>query len=210
METLRERQKANSREEMLAAAFKLFTETGYENTTMQDIADKANVGIATLFRYFGSKIGVLSAIILKDCEIVFEQGWEIAKQPPNSPVEAITKLLLNDLSILEKPSKKIRSEKFSWPGILTGVKEIDDTVRWGDEQVQLQLKEILNYFKERDMLAPHCDVESLTMILYYVTNQYYISYVHDHDVNDTPNHDNFVKMIALLFEDWLSKKGRSS
>lgn len=43
------------RQQMLLAARKLFTENGFERTTMQKIADEANVGVATLFRYFPKK-----------------------------------------------------------------------------------------------------------------------------------------------------------
>lgn len=38
-----------------AAAFRLFEEHGFENTTMEQIADAVGVGRRTLFRYFPSK-----------------------------------------------------------------------------------------------------------------------------------------------------------
>lgn len=40
---------------MLAAANKLFSEYGFEKTTMQKIADESRVGVATVFRYFPKK-----------------------------------------------------------------------------------------------------------------------------------------------------------
>lgn len=40
---------------MVEQATRLFTEQGFDNTTMNQVAEKANVGIATLFRYFPNK-----------------------------------------------------------------------------------------------------------------------------------------------------------
>lgn len=52
---------------MLQAATHLFTEYGFEKTSMQKIADEAGVGVATLFRYFPRKelliIDVVKAVI---------------------------------------------------------------------------------------------------------------------------------------------------
>ncbi|MGN7479517.1 TetR/AcrR family transcriptional regulator [Solibacillus silvestris] len=51
------------RQQMLAAARHLFTEYGFERTTMQKIADEASVGVATLFRYFPRKELLIIEII---------------------------------------------------------------------------------------------------------------------------------------------------
>lgn len=48
---------------MLVAARHLFTEYGFERTTMQKIADEASVGVATLFRYFPRKELLIIEII---------------------------------------------------------------------------------------------------------------------------------------------------
>lgn len=55
MEPLRERQKRRAREDLLAAAARLFRENGYAETTTTEIAEAAGVSRRTLFRYFPSK-----------------------------------------------------------------------------------------------------------------------------------------------------------
>lgn len=52
---LRERNKQRTKESILAAAFSLFEEKGYDQTTMDMIAEKAEVSRATLFNYFATK-----------------------------------------------------------------------------------------------------------------------------------------------------------
>ncbi|TDO36312.1 TetR family transcriptional regulator [Kribbella sp. VKM Ac-2527] len=53
--TLRERKQQRTREAIVAAAFELFEERGFDRVTVTDIAERAEVGRATFFRYFGDK-----------------------------------------------------------------------------------------------------------------------------------------------------------
>ncbi|MGV9234614.1 TetR family transcriptional regulator [Streptomyces nigra] len=55
METLRERKKQRTREALLRTALELFTTRGYEDTTVDDIADAVEVSQRTFFRYFAGK-----------------------------------------------------------------------------------------------------------------------------------------------------------
>ncbi|GGP87406.1 TetR family transcriptional regulator [Saccharothrix coeruleofusca] len=52
---LRERKKAMTREAILREAFRLFRERGYHATTVDQIAEAAEVSPATFFRYFPAK-----------------------------------------------------------------------------------------------------------------------------------------------------------
>lgn len=60
---LRSRKKAKRREEIIAAARRLFAQQGIDATTMADIAAAAGISAPTVFNYFGSKDGVLIALI---------------------------------------------------------------------------------------------------------------------------------------------------
>lgn len=55
----REANKIRCREQILKAARRLFKEKGYDNTMIEDIADKANVSKATLYNYFPNKESLL-------------------------------------------------------------------------------------------------------------------------------------------------------
>ena len=52
---LRERKKTKTRLDIVQAATRLFVSKGFDATTMDDIADAAEVSRSTLFRYFGNK-----------------------------------------------------------------------------------------------------------------------------------------------------------
>ncbi len=60
---LRSRKKARRRDEIISVARSLFAEQGIDATTMADIAAAAGISAPTVFSYFGSKDGVLIALI---------------------------------------------------------------------------------------------------------------------------------------------------
>jgi len=53
--SLRERKKHLTRQALLTAADHLFAARGYDNVTVAEIADAANISVKTLFTYFASK-----------------------------------------------------------------------------------------------------------------------------------------------------------
>ena len=61
--SLRERNKTAKQERILEAATRLFAEKGYEAVTTAEIAEAAEVGVGTLFRYAGSKAELLVAVM---------------------------------------------------------------------------------------------------------------------------------------------------
>jgi AcrR family transcriptional regulator len=61
--------KPSARERLAAAAFALFDERGYEQTTVDDITERAGLGRATFFRHYRSK----EEVIFPDHDLLLEQ-----------------------------------------------------------------------------------------------------------------------------------------
>ncbi|MFB7633047.1 TetR family transcriptional regulator [Streptomyces sp. NPDC056149] len=59
---LRERKKQRTRDALIRAALELFTEQGYEATTIDEIAEAVEVSQRTFFRYFANKQEVVFAV----------------------------------------------------------------------------------------------------------------------------------------------------
>jgi AcrR family transcriptional regulator len=77
--TRRERKKLETRQALERAALRLFGERGYEQTTVEDIAEAADVAVRTFFRYFSSKQDVLFGEVVTDR--VVRLRTELAARP---------------------------------------------------------------------------------------------------------------------------------
>jgi AcrR family transcriptional regulator len=80
---LRQRKKDSSRRAIEDAAWELFAEQGYDETSINDIADRANVAPRTFFRYFPTKEAVLYPQFEELLRLVRE---EFHKRPTDEPV----------------------------------------------------------------------------------------------------------------------------
>jgi AcrR family transcriptional regulator len=70
---LRERKKQRTREAIVEAALRLFDERGFEQTTIADIAEAADIAPRTFFGYFPSKEDVVFADFPADFEALAER-----------------------------------------------------------------------------------------------------------------------------------------
>lgn len=69
---LRARQKQDRGARIISAAKSLFAESGLENITIEAIADIAGVSSVTVYNYFGTKSGVLLALVAESDRALLE------------------------------------------------------------------------------------------------------------------------------------------
>lgn len=78
---LRERKKARTRAAIQQEALRLFREQGYEATTMEQIAEAAEVSQSTVFRYFSTKEEL---VVTDEQDAFFINSWRA--QSPDLPM----------------------------------------------------------------------------------------------------------------------------
>lgn len=82
---LRERKKARTKATIRQQALRLFVEKGYDATTIEQIAEAAEVSVSTIFRYFANKDEL---IVSDDYDPLFVAAFK--SQPPElSPMQAL-------------------------------------------------------------------------------------------------------------------------
>jgi AcrR family transcriptional regulator len=100
----RARNKADKQQRIFEAASELFTRLGYSAVTTQMIADRADVGTGTLFRYASSKAELLTMVMNEQMRLDTREGIAAAAASGTSPTEAIMALLAPQIHLpLEFP-----------------------------------------------------------------------------------------------------------
>jgi AcrR family transcriptional regulator len=84
----REREKLRQRQEMLAAAYDLFSEKGYHDVSMHQIAEKAEFAIGTLYKFFQNKEDLYKCLVLEQCD-KFEDAITKAIEEPEDEIEKL-------------------------------------------------------------------------------------------------------------------------
>lgn len=100
---LRERKKSRTYQAIIEAAVDLFERQGYEETTIEEIAEAADISPRTFFRYFDSKVDVVMPDDAKPHEEHNdgEFGELLAARPPDeSPVEAVRQVFRDELQTM--------------------------------------------------------------------------------------------------------------
>jgi len=84
----REREKLRQRQEMLTTALDLFSEKGYHNVSMHEIAQKAEFAIGTLYKFFKNKEDLYKAIVLENSD-KFHDALMKAIEEPDDEIEKL-------------------------------------------------------------------------------------------------------------------------
>jgi len=77
----REREKLRQRKEMLGAALELFSEKGYHNVSMHEIAAKSEFAIGTLYKFFKNKEELYKALMLEQADKFQDELTKAIKKP---------------------------------------------------------------------------------------------------------------------------------
>lgn len=104
---LRERKKLKTKQAIQRHALRLFRDQGYYETTVEQIADEAEVSPSTFFRYFPTK----EAVVLEDdFDPVLVKAFK--EQPPElSPLKAIRASVSHALSKVTDEEKEALIER---------------------------------------------------------------------------------------------------
>src|SRR6185369_8701507 len=86
-------EKADKREQIIQAALKLFGKQGFEGTSIRDICQEANVNLAMVNYYFGSKEGLFAAMIERKASAIKDRLQELVNNETMTPQEKIDSVI---------------------------------------------------------------------------------------------------------------------
>jgi AcrR family transcriptional regulator len=204
MSDLRDKQRRSREQAILQAADALFQERGFGPTNVEDIAARAEVGVATVYKYFGSKSGVLREIMRPDLLSMREAGELVLLNPPLDPAEAVAALLVSyqfrDHWAHKDLIKAMAGSDLGYGGVF------DELRREVDSFVLDQLRELLQHMQKRGVVLRRLDSDDMATIIYAMLNHNFQQYVRVGDMPTAVFHRNLRRHILMLFEGWRSEE----
>ncbi len=110
----REKRKEQTRQRLLESAERLFRTQGFDATTVEEIAEAADVAKGTFFNYFASKDSLLGDILQQRiCPLLLSPPGE--GLPPTARIEALLKALWDELFPYRQIARRMLAHTLSHP-----------------------------------------------------------------------------------------------
>lgn len=113
----RQRERLRQREEILQAALELFSQKGFHNVTMRDIARKAEFSVGTLYNFFKDKQDLYRALILNRAQRFHEAlGAVLDRVEQEPPLEVLRQYLERKTALLMESAAGLKLYFAERPG----------------------------------------------------------------------------------------------
>ena len=141
----RDRDKLRQHQEMLGAALTLFSEKGYHNVSMQEIAETAEFAIGTLYKFFKNKEDLYKSLILDQAD-KFHVALGKAMTETDDEIEQLRNYVRTKSAVFMDNTSIIRLYFAETRGASFNIKAgLDDEIR---EQYNLTLQDLAKIFAD--------------------------------------------------------------
>jgi len=169
MPGLRQKQKERRESDILDAATKLIEANGWENTSIEEVAARAEVGVATIYNYFGSKVDLLHAIINRYADEQIEAGRKVINNCPADVVDGMTALFITYTDgIAARFGKRLLQEFFSM-GVSQQFSYGKDVMPMKMRIIE-QMSELVGRYRDKGQICLDASKEEAAMLCYSVVS----------------------------------------
>lgn len=196
---LREKKKMETQARILGVSKEIFLKKGYSETTMDEIASKANIGVGTLYNYFKSKAEIFIAIMSEDM-FIGERDYlrfedELGQDVSNIVMDFIWKSLKN----LNLFSKKIWKELIA--AVLHNAKStplvFKGMVSYDYKFIE-NLEQLFHQLLERGMLMKEFDSSEGAYAVYSILVTQFMLYVYTEETTTDMLRDRIEHQVRFL------------
>ena len=199
MTGLREKKKSERKDRIFSAAVELFNEKGFSKTSMQDIADKADLAVGTLYNYFPSKNDLLLDIMQEKMELTItgdDALFNVNLQNHNAK-DIIKSLLKKIFSIPLLVNKESMKE------IFIATLSSDVHMQKGmilDIELMKAFQGLLERLQKNNMINPEMNSHNATKIFYSIILVQMMMYLFNPEFDNEKPFENTDEIIDLIFQ----------
>jgi AcrR family transcriptional regulator len=198
---LRQRQRLKRRACILEVAASLFKSVGYSKTTVEAIADDAEVGVATVYKYFGTKEQILADLFQPQLEKSFATAYEVIENPPLDPAHGVSELLNAYWYLADYWEDRAFLRVFATVGLgEQGL--VHKRIADADRHLNAQVKALLTIYIRNRKVPKKLDVDAASAIIFAIFNQAYYAFLQDETRTSVGCSDEIRRLMPVLFQPW--------
>jgi AcrR family transcriptional regulator len=165
MSELLSRQRQKRENAIIKAAKELISDKGYRNTSIEEIAEKAEVGPATVYNYFTSKSGLFLSVFNKETETLLKNGEEIIENPLDRVEDTVYRFVEACFGdFINRYSKQLMREVFV--AVLIEQLSVRKQIMGMDYALMAQLGNYLETARERGQIRQDLNTADVTFVIY--------------------------------------------
>jgi AcrR family transcriptional regulator len=199
MTGLRERQKAGRREGILKAAALLFRRDGFAATSIEQIAERAELSAGTVYNYFASKGDLLLALVALDGAQVRAAGARHVARPAGDPVAAVNALLEGYVDHALVHLDKRMWRQMMGIALSFSETELGSGYRALDRKLAGQVGDLCAALQERGDIPAGVDCKDAGEVLFYVCNSLFMEFVADDALTLAAMKKRMQRQVKLIF-----------
>jgi AcrR family transcriptional regulator len=184
----------------------LFQSKGYEQTTMEEIAARADISPPTLYRYFPRKTELLVALFWKDRERLADALDKFHKKSASwDAVKAMAGLLyLNNSGIRSKAERKLWREAIS--ALMRMHDEANDEFRSIKRYFERHIERMLQRLQRDSLIVEEAPLPAMVNVLYAVAAENYYRMIANEFKSADEERRAMEEQVALVLKGWLTRK----
>ncbi len=171
---LRQRKKAATRKKIIECAVHMFREQGYQASRIEDIAEAADLSVATFYNYFGSKADMLLATVLTESEMVIDAVDACISKPHQDVTRAFEEIVQVYFRLsFQLTSREMWREAVART-LLDPQAEFSVLYTDIDQRLREQLQRFLANMQTQGLIAAQVDTAALGCLLFNNVNMHFI------------------------------------
>jgi len=199
----RERERRAQRREMLSAALGLFSEKGFRHVSMQEIAEKSEFAIGTLYKFFRNKEDLYKALITERAD-TFDEALKLAIGEPDQEIEKLRNYVKTKGELFRSNVSMIRLYFAETQGASFNIKAgLDSELRARYGNFLILLASIFESGMKRKRFRKIADPYSLAVALDSITNAFLLLWLEDPERHPYPEDPDDI--LNLLFKGLLEQ-----
>lgn len=200
MAGLRERQKSERSNRILDVARQRFDEQGYTDVSLESIAEAAGVSVVTVYNYYGSKVGLLLALVKESDFLLIRQLKALIAAAPPDMREGVAQfgqiMRRHVVKYLTRPTWR----QILAASVLEGSSTFGRSYLELDEVLIDTMEEMVAVYRTRGTLVSKVESRALADTLFSLQNVRFFQFVADDHLTEEEVDAKFRGDLEAFFE----------